>query len=464
MRGSATAADCVLLFLCFTSAAVIASQGAALVTACKTDEDCALNGVCNMTSGVCLCDPGWTSIPEADGPQCSFLDFLPSPVSKCGPACAFHGGEGGVDMKTTSWGGSVMHNAQDNKYWMFAAEMAQRCTLSAWTTNSQVVTAVSDTPEGPFVRQTLAIPPWSHNPEAIKTPDGHYVIYTLGPGLGHTIEKNCTVATTTTTTTDSTIVSTSGGTESADATQTASHSTERETQQSQQVPPPNRPPGPVNFTLHASTSPAGPFVAHTFVVEGWTNTSWTLESPGNWNPAPVVLPDGRVRIMGHTDWAPWGGEVILEAPSWKGPYRVVGGDEIDHCSYCEEDPFMWIDGRGNWHVLYHRMFDPYGPLDPNWGQEDGTWKRPSSPVPLGWAGGHAFSRDGLSWSKWSRCYNTSVALVNGSRHEFQRRERPKLLFDVHGTPTHLFNGAITGDATLGTYTIVAPLNVPANRH
>jgi hypothetical protein len=27
--------------------------------------------------------------------------------------------------------------------------------------------------------------------------------------------------------------------------------------------------------------------------------------------------------------------------------------------------FMWKDKRGNWHVLYHRMFDPAGALDPN---------------------------------------------------------------------------------------------------
>lgn len=104
----------------------------------------------------------------------------------------------------------------------------------------------------------------------------------------------------------------------------------------------------------------------------------------------------------------------MEAPSWKGPYKVVGSDLIDHCEYCEEDPvgltasqqqhckerhyfgqeslpylavlpcttvtnsstarkgtalgntacltvrfhqFMWVDHRNNWHVLYHRMFD-----------------------------------------------------------------------------------------------------------
>jgi hypothetical protein len=53
---------------------------------------------------------------------------------------------------------------------------------------------VSDTPTGPFVRQGIAIPPWSHNPEAIVTPDGTWVIYTLGPGLGHTVEKKCVAA------------------------------------------------------------------------------------------------------------------------------------------------------------------------------------------------------------------------------------------------------------------------------
>ena len=120
---------------------------------------------------------------------------------------------------------------------------------------------------------------------------------------------------------------------------------------------------------------------------------------------------------------------------------------------------MWRDKRGNWHVLYHRMADPYGPLDPHWGAEDGSWKRPG-PVPKGWAGGHAFSRDGLAWSNWTRCYNTSIPLASGGFFETNRRERPKLLFGKDGTPTHLFNGAITGR---GTYTVVAPLNVPANR-
>ena len=122
------------------------------------------------------------------------------------------------------------------------------------------------------------------------------------------------------------------------------------------------------------------------------------------------------------------------------------------------------DRRGNWHVLYHRMYDAAGPLDPNWGAGNGSWTRPNTPVPSpGWAGGHAFSRDGLSWSAWSRCYNTTVSLNNGSSVNFSRRERPKLLFDADGQPTHLYNGVISEGGSRVTYTIVAPLNVPSNR-
>ena len=325
-------------------------------------------------------------------------------------------------MATTSWGGSVIGPSQnkDGKYWMFAAEMAQHCTLGQWTTNSQVVTAVSDTPEGPFVRQALAIPPWSHNPEAILTADGTYVIFTLGPGKGLTHEKNCT----------------HDGETSAVGLGPEQHTEQQQMHSDAGEKDRGDPKGLVNFTVHSAPSPHGPWTATTMQVYNW-NITWDLQTPGNWNPAPVALPDGSVRVMAHTDWGEnghatpsgnvgaWAGEAILEAPSWKGPYKVVGGDEIDHCNKCEEDPFMWKDKRGNWHVLYHRMYDPAGPLDPNWGKEDGSWKQKGGPVPSpGWAGGHAFSRDGLAWSNWTRCYNTSVFLVDGTTMNFPRRERP----------------------------------------
>ena len=115
--------------------------------------------------------------------------------------------------------------------------------------------------------------------------------------------------------------------------------------------------------------------------------------------------------------------------------------------------------RGHWHVLYHRMYDAAGPLDPGWGQ----WsvRPPGAAIPSpGWAGGHAFSRDGFTWSEWSRCYNTSIALTNGSTVEARRRERPKLLFDERGRPTHLCNGGgmFMGAKKPSVYTVAVPIN------
>lgn len=90
------------------------------------------------------------------------------------------------------------------------------------------------------------------------------------------------------------------------------------------------------------------------------------------------------------------------------------------------------------------------------GKEDGSWKKPQSPVPSpGWAGGHAYSRDGLNWSQWTRCYNTSVALTDGTTVNFPRRERPKLLFDKDGTPTHLYNGKVCTQHAIAAYVCVA---------
>ena len=85
------------------SSATSAASGVINVP-CTRDEDCSLNGVC--TSGGCFCDPGWTTLPFGVGgamePGCGYLDLGRAEVTACGPACAFHGGDRGVDLATTS--------------------------------------------------------------------------------------------------------------------------------------------------------------------------------------------------------------------------------------------------------------------------------------------------------------------------------------------------------------------------
>lgn len=234
------------------------------------------------------------------------------------------------------------------------------------------------------------------------------------------------------------------------------------------------PPGP------APPAPPGPAVGERWFLihyadktdimkkEAWKvfNTSMIdfpleFQFQGNWNPAPVAMPDGKVRIMVHTDWSKvtgnttggWMGEVIVEADSWKGPYKMISSRDITDCIKCEEDPFMWQDHRGNWHVLYHRMFDNGPGDDPAKGAEGS------------WSGGHSFSADGITdWSPITRCYNTSVPLVNGSTVKFVSRERPKLLMGADGRPSHLSNAVQPNQTGAGpdagiTHTLIVPLNV-----
>ena len=149
-----------------------------------------------MSTGVCKCDAPW--VGNVDGsnalPDCGFLDFLPSPVSPCGKACAFHGGPSSADETWTSWGMSVLE-VSPALYHGFVAEMANGCGLGAWTKGSQVIHTTATSPAGPFTRVPgpPAVLPWSHNPQHILAPDGTHVIFTLGDGWAQNgAPENCT--------------------------------------------------------------------------------------------------------------------------------------------------------------------------------------------------------------------------------------------------------------------------------
>ena len=239
---------------------------------CKDNFACSLNGLC--TQAVCVCDPGWTSHPELGQgePDCGMLDLKPSKSYE-----SFHG----ISEQSSSWGGSVLQLPINGtmKFAMFAAEMTHNCTLRHWTTNSEVVLALADDPTGPYVEQFQIIPPWAHNPEAIHTTDDMVVIFTLGDGIPlHGPEYRC----------------------------------DRPPAPSPAPPKPPTPPVPsgnvqtVNFTLHYAPVANAAFASQ----ENWRPYNASIvdfpvefQFPGNWNPAPVQLPDGRVRIMVHTGWS-----------------------------------------------------------------------------------------------------------------------------------------------------------------
>ena len=96
-----------------------------------------------------------------------------------------------------------------------------------------------------------------------------------------------------------------------------------------------------------------------------------------------------------------------------------------------EDPYMWMDRRGHWHLLAHR-----------YDYKDGWPVNPAQTMPI-LVSGHGFSKDGIDWhfNVAEQPYNATITFVNGTHQQFSTFERPHLLFDAQtGRPTHLVNG------------------------
>jgi len=91
------------------------------------------------------------------------------------------------------------------------------------------------------------------------------------------------------------------------------------------------------------------------------------------------------------------------------------------------DPFIYRDFRGTWRVLCHGSTEPAG-----WSPEFPDVKLETI--------GMAFSTDLLHWTPGPGPAATSLMVyANGTRRPFARRERPALLVDEKGFPTHLYS-------------------------
>ena len=116
---------------------------------------------------------------------------------------------------------------------------------------------------------------------------------------------------------------------------------------------------------------------------------------------------------------------IQSAPSYEGPWSFYAN--ITHPwpeaerPYNVEDPFLFIDKRGRWHIINHAY---------NLTQNSTCG---SSDVSAHW-----FSIDGKDWH-WSpqTPYYSTVTYDDGSTHAFATCERPNLHFDVNGDPDYL---------------------------
>lgn len=78
-----------------------------------------------------------------------------------------------------TWGGNVLEDDAGGFHLYAAGFGTGNCGLNEWLTNSDVIHAVSDSPDGPFSYRDTAVPLWAHNPQAIRAPDGKWLLYQI---------------------------------------------------------------------------------------------------------------------------------------------------------------------------------------------------------------------------------------------------------------------------------------------
>uniref|UniRef100_A0A0G4F1S7 EGF-like domain-containing protein n=1 Tax=Chromera velia CCMP2878 TaxID=1169474 RepID=A0A0G4F1S7_9ALVE len=259
--------------------------------ACSSDLDCSLNGRC--VSSNCECSDIWTGL------ACDILKTSqPARIESYGGQKNF-----------ASWGGNVI--AFGGKFHLYVAEMVGQCGLQTWTTNSQIVHATSDTIDGPFEKEDVAVAPWAHNPQIVHVPShlragggDLFVLFHIGDGTGS---------------------------ETRDCSKSLRHCAVS--------PSPSPPPRDGQAPFHTAPSPEGP---------------WTLQHlPFDCNnPAPMLRTDGSWMLICNG-----GGWVLWSAPELAGPWTIAAKLSRPAASLGAgvhyEDPFLWEDDGGHLHALGH---------------------------------------------------------------------------------------------------------------
>eukprot|EP01063_Lacrimia_lanifica_P031955 TRINITY_DN537_c0_g2_i1.p1 TRINITY_DN537_c0_g2~~TRINITY_DN537_c0_g2_i1.p1 ORF type:complete len:386 (+),score=102.07 TRINITY_DN537_c0_g2_i1:43-1200(+) len=336
--------------------------------------------------------------PTWTGETCDALNQLPGP-----------GPDGiGLHIETPehldTWGGSVMtERVNDTFHYHMYASAFPNATLNDWINKSVAVHAVSKTgPLGPYIYQGVVLGPrGDHFWDASNVHNPHvqkigneYVIFYIG--MDYTDHP---------------------------------HTMKGDPWQA--------------IGAAYSTSPYGPWTRLEepllTATRGWACVKYCGVS----NPAVAVVADGTVVMIfrGNGDR----GVGIATAKTWRGPWTLGNnGASIFPPGEVEglEDGYIWSDpDRDGCHMVLHQ----HGPLAN--------------------VGAHAFTTDRTCTKGWtlsqprpSHAYSNEVRWASGNTTNFFRRERPQLIFDQAGYPTHLFN-AVQVDPSQPTksFTIGVPL-------
>ncbi|HAI10131.1 MAG TPA: glycosyl hydrolase family 43 [Phycisphaerales bacterium] len=316
------------------------------------------------------------------------------------------------------WCGSAIRG-DDGRYHLFASVWSQSLPFwPCWVTNSRIVRASADQPQGPYVFEETVLPArdpsfWdgrmTHNPSIHRASDGTYLLFYTGS------------------TYDAPVPTAEDPGQWGDARAALARANQR-------------------VGLATAPSINGPWQRRDEAI--------IQPRPGKWdglmstNPAPCVLPDDSILLVykstaNQTDLLRLG---VSKAEHYNADFKRLSDESIlnfDQTNDHVEDPYVWYDGN-QFQLI---MKDMEGGIC---GEQYG--------------GIHACSPDGIHWrlADLPMAYSRTVKWDNGSTTRQAHFERPQLLIE-NGRPTYLF--AATSDANsetdyltiTRTWTMVIPL-------
>lgn len=399
---------------------------------CITSVDCAMNGECIKSNpsdaqsrGICHCYDGWK------GKTCEVLDLLPVDPAQAGLKLP--------NNDSSTWGGSVVY--RDGLFHMFASEILNNCGLYAWTTNSQVIRAVSEAPYGPYRKVQVILPPFAHDANVMEAPTGEVVLYVTA--LAGVKPRDCRTPHS---------VSHNASTTTARRQAAEDDATKNSTSL------------PKDTYMMWAPHPEGPWSEPVLVLNStiWNTDYWAKNhrfAKCDSNLNGIILDDQSFLGL----WRRCEGENLLTIPhtltatSWRNassyqpnidPLFVLGGSGAEDPSNVWTTTTSDIVGQA-----YHAIFHDEQSTRCMLGQCSAN-------------GRHAFSLDGKSWRYSSvDAYQRNVSFVGGTSISVDTRARPHIILDPHtGRPIALSTGLKETDASGYVWTLIQPMRTLHQPH
>lgn len=321
------------------------------------------------------------------------------------------------------WCGSVI-KAEDGRYHMFASRWPKTQKMHpGWIFSSEIVRAVSDTPEGPYEFAEVVLPArgpqyWdgrmTHNPRIFKR-GNEYVLYYIG--TTHPFPEPDYVA-------------------------------------AHEDP----------ITVVCRTNKRIGIATADKITGPWKRSDKPVMDvrPEHFdnlfvsNPAPCMNEDGSV-LMVYKSRAykesvyekELHGQMqlgVAEADSCEGPYRVLRETPLFPEDVVVEDPYIWKED-GIYHMVAKDMF--------------------GNVCGIQYGGIHAWSEDGVNWNlnRGELAYSRTITWDDGTEQVMGNFDRPSMIFDKNGNATHMNFAVSDGTNSFmdanDTWNVVIPLKPEA---